>query len=113
MQHLEICGAKGGSMSQLADTRLRLYLFLLFLLFVSCPIASAQEAVDPPPEETPPTAQETPPNTSPNQASSDYDRTKRSFVIPAIEIVGFNFALNRFDQRYLPDHETFEVNWYT
>ena len=97
-------------MSQLPDTRLRLYPFLLLLLFVTPPIASAQDAVTALPAESPPVAQDTPPNPSTDPASPDYDRTKRSFVIPALEIVGFNFALNRFDKRFLPDHETFDVS---
>jgi hypothetical protein len=99
----------------MADIReLRRCLFVFLFLFVISPIASAQDADAPPPAEPSPVAEETSPNpaTEP-QASSDVDRTKKSYFIPAIEIVGFNFALNRFDKRFLPDTETFDVNWTT
>src|SRR5689334_22101317 len=34
-----------------------------------------------------------------NVQTSDYDRTK-SYIIPALEIIGFDFALNRFDRHF-------------
>src|SRR5689334_18691149 len=50
--------------------------------------------------------------TQPEQPTqiSDYDRTRTSYVIPALEIVGFNFALNRIDHAFLPDPDTFAVS---
>ena len=37
------------------------------------------------------------------------DRSRASYFIPALEIIGFNFALNRFDHQFLNDPETFDV----
>jgi hypothetical protein len=38
----------------------------------------------------------------------DSEKSRRSYLIPALEIVGFDFALNRFDYRYL-DREAYDV----
>src|SRR4030095_7568637 len=81
--------------------------WLLFVLFLAIPEARSQDAAPPTPEPSPPEQQSDTEQTE----RSEYDKTKRSFVIPAVEIVGFNFALNRFDKRFLSDHETFNVSW--
>jgi hypothetical protein len=47
------------------------------------------------------------------QAEAEYNKTNKSYFIPALEIIGFNAALNRFDRRFLPDTETFDVSWET
>jgi hypothetical protein len=47
----------------------------------------------------------------PNESESTSDASdKKSYVIPAAEIVGFDFALNRFSRRYV-DREAFDVSW--
>ena len=78
-------------------------------MVLTLPVA-AQESAAALPEESPPAALE--PDASPtvDPTQLDPDRTKKSYVIPALEIIGFNFALNRFDKRYLADTETFDVS---
>jgi hypothetical protein len=66
----------------------------------------AQELPQIPGEPAATAAQETNGNDDPSGA----DTVRKSYVIPALEIIGFNFALNRFDKRFLPDTETFDVN---
>jgi hypothetical protein len=46
----------------------------------------------------------------PAEANKPDDEIKKSYLIPAIEIIGFNFALNRFGKRYV-DHDDFNVGW--
>jgi hypothetical protein len=100
---------KGGSMSERAEIpRSRLSWLLFALLFTAAP-APAQDAAPPAPEPAPPEQQAATEQKEP----SDYNKPKRSFLIPAAEIVGFNFTLNRFDKRFLSDHETFNVSWKT
>ena len=79
------------------------------VMVLTLPVA-AQENAAALPEESPPATLE--PDASPtvDPAQLDPDRARKSYVIPALEIVGFNFALNRFDKRYLPDTETFDVS---
>jgi hypothetical protein len=94
--------------------KLRAPIWAISLIVLVALPASAQDPVaalseDPPlalPEE--PTSSV---NTEPAQVDSD--RTRKSYVIPAFEIVGFNFGLNRFDKRFLSDPETFDVTWST
>ena len=43
-------------------------------------------------------------------AASEDSEPRKSYLIPAIEIVGFDFALNRFDHRYM-DPESYDVRW--
>ena len=87
------------------DLRLPLLAIPLAMVF-TLPVAVAQERAAALPEDSPPAAQE--PDASPTVEPTqlDPDRTKKSYVIPALEIVGFNFALNRFDKRFLEDTET-------
>src|SRR4029434_2147817 len=40
----------------------------------------------------------------------DSNDKKKSYVIPALEVVAFEFALNRFSRRYV-DRESFDVTW--
>ena len=40
---------------------------------------------------------------------SDSDQPRKSYIIPALEIVGFDFALNRFNRRFI-DRESFDVS---
>jgi Domain of unknown function (DUF3943) len=40
----------------------------------------------------------------------DSNEPEKSYVIPALEIVGFDFALNRFSSRYV-DRDEFDVSW--
>ena len=79
-------------------------------LVLAAPAAYAQDAVGAPSEEAPPAVQEPDSRPSPEPTQLDPDRTKKNYFIPALEIVGFNFALNRFDKRFLDDPETFDVN---
>ena len=48
----------------------------------------------------------------PTPASDDSNsgEAKENYIIPALEIVGFDFALNRFNHRYI-DRESFNVSW--
>jgi len=41
---------------------------------------------------------------------SNSGEAKENYIIPALEIVGFDFALNRFNRRYI-DRESFNVSW--
>src|SRR5687767_15992404 len=40
----------------------------------------------------------------------DPSKPRKSYLIPAIEIIGFDFALNRFDNRFI-DQESYDVSW--
>ena len=44
----------------------------------------------------------------PASDDSNSGEAKENYIIPALEIVGFDFALNRFNQRYI-DRESFNV----
>jgi hypothetical protein len=46
-----------------------------------------------------------------NSPDANSDRTRKNYVIPLLEIIGFNVALNRFDERFMADRETFDVSW--
>ena len=46
----------------------------------------------------------------PASDDSNSGEAKENYIIPALEIVGFDFALNRFNQRYI-DRESFNVSW--
>ena len=48
------------------------------------------------------------PTILPNDVESD--EPEKSYVIPAVEIVGFDFALNRFGYRFV-DREDFNIGW--
>jgi hypothetical protein len=85
--------------------RVRLWSISL-LLFSALPSALAQDPVAAPVAEPAPVGLEE--NTG--QGNAESDRTKKSYVIPALEIIGFNFALNRFDRKFLSDPETFDVS---
>ncbi|HET9218524.1 MAG TPA: DUF3943 domain-containing protein [Terriglobia bacterium] len=41
---------------------------------------------------------------------SERDEPRKSYIIPAIEIVGFDFALNRFNNRFIDPH-SFDISW--
>jgi len=99
-------------MNGFKDVRgLRLPLLIVPLAIVlNLSVAVGQDRVPALPEESPPAAQEPDPSPDADPPQLDPDRTKKSFVIPALEIVGFNFGLNRFDKRFLDDPETFDVN---
>jgi hypothetical protein len=83
---------------------------LCLILFISFPAALAQEvaAIHEDTTSAEPSARVAP-DENPSQDVGSV-KIRRSYVIPAFEIVGFNFALNRFDKRFLPDPETFDVN---
>ena len=42
--------------------------------------------------------------------AQDEDEPKKSYIIPAVEILGFDVALNRFGYRYV-DREAFNIGW--
>jgi hypothetical protein len=92
-----------------SDLRLPL-LAIPLAMVLSLPVAIAQERAAALPEESPTAAPK--PDASPavEPMQLDPDRTKKSYVIPALEIIGFNFALNRFDKRFMDDTETFDVS---
>src|SRR6188474_3244638 len=48
------------------------------------------------------------PELTPDEAGSD--QPKKSYLIPALEIVGFDVALNRFGYRF-EDREAFNIGW--
>jgi hypothetical protein len=91
------------------DLRLPL-LAIPLAMVLALPVAVAQERAAVLPDESSTAAPE--PDASPavEPMQLDPDRTKKSYVIPALEIVGFNFALNRFDKRFMDDTETFNVS---
>ena len=76
------------------------------LLFLALPTALAQGPVAAPVTAPAPVG----PKERTEQGNAESDRTRRSYVIPALEIIGFNFALNRFDRQFLSDPETFDVS---
>jgi hypothetical protein len=42
------------------------------------------------------------------EPAQDSDKPRKSYIIPALEIVGFDFALNRFNRRYI-DRDAYDV----
>src|SRR5215207_2248663 len=102
--------SKGVPMIRFKDVRVLTLLVLPLAVVLTLPVAFAQESATALPEGSPPSAQQLDSTSSVAQAELDPDRTRKSYVIPALEIVGFNFALNRFDKRFLEDTETFEVS---
>jgi hypothetical protein len=84
---------------------------LLFLSLSGSFAVFAQDPATGPPEEPPAAPQEPQPVATSEQENGDDDRTRKNYFIPALEIAGFNFALNRFDRRFLSDTETFNVSW--
>lgn len=46
----------------------------------------------------------------PPEAPPSNSDLEKSYLIPALEIIGFNFALNRFGKRHV-DHDDFNVGW--
>jgi hypothetical protein len=89
------------------------------LILLGSTAALSQDPVVEPPAEPPSSAApvEDPQSNATAQpqaeaASQDQsDRTKKSYLIPAFEIVGLNFALNRYDHAFLSDPQTFDVTW--
>jgi hypothetical protein len=79
-------------------------------IVLTIPAAHAQEPAAALPQDSPPAVQDPGPTPTAEPSQLDPDRTKKSYFIPALEIVGFNFALNRFDKRFLEDTETFNVS---
>jgi hypothetical protein len=77
---------------------------LLILMVTTVPLASGQDL-------TASSAVTQQPGASSESGEDETDRTRKSYVIPAFEIIGFNFGLNRFDKRFLNDPETFDVTW--
>jgi hypothetical protein len=98
--------AKGDAMTLYQVRALRVPLWgISFLLLWALPTALAQDPVAAPVMEPFPVQ----PRQRPEPGNAEPDRTKRSYVIPAVEIIGLNFALNRFDRQFLSDPETFNV----
>lgn len=93
--------------------RLRVPLVGIAIILFVVPSGLAQDSPAQLLEESPAVAQNVPTAATTEQTNAEYEKTKKSYVIPALEIIGFNFALNRFDYRFLKDRETFDVSWST
>lgn len=90
----------------------RFTVLIVGIAFLVVVPATAQDAAAPPAADPPSAEQQRAPSEV-EQADAAYDKTKKSYWIPAFEIIGFNAALNRFDRYFLPDTETFKVSWKT
>jgi hypothetical protein len=94
-------------MLRLRRSTLPIFTIFIFLFAAS---ALAQEVAAPPSEVPAAEAQGVQSNGTSEQTDEEYNKTRKSYFIPALEIIGFNAALNRFDRRFLPDTETFDVS---
>lgn len=91
--------------------KLRVFCTTAFMMLSFTGAFAQDELAAIPGETTPAMAQEADPSAVPLPQQNDTNRIKKNYIIPAVEIVGFNFGLNRFDYRFLPDTETFDVSW--